>query len=62
MINDDLIISIFYNKETGRLNPAYKLILNKSENIDILNYLKTRFKDSNSIKETLYRIYNVLFL
>lgn len=58
MINDDLIISIFYNKETGRLNPAYELILNKSENIDILNYLKTRFKDSNSIKETLYRIYN----
>lgn len=54
-ITDDYIVSIFYGQrqihstmikkfESGELNP------------EIIEYLKTRFSDSKSLKETLYRI------
>lgn len=57
LITDDLIIKAFFTK-SGRLNGNYTPERYLSVNYpNILNYLKTRFKDSESIRETLLRIY-----
>lgn len=54
-INDEYIISLFYGKRqinSLQLKKYYNGTLDK----EICKYLETRFDDSKSIKETLYRI------
>jgi len=50
IINDEFIINYFYGPT------CLKGKLLKNIPIDILNYLTNRYKDSLSIKETLYNI------
>ncbi len=56
-ITDQKIIEMFYGKQqiNAFLSKKYK---NFDIDDDICRYLKNRFKDSESLKETLYRIKN----
>ena len=51
MIDDNYIINVFFTK-SGKLNRCFNKFLTQ----DIIKYLNERFSDSESVKETLYRI------
>lgn len=53
-IDDDFIISIF--SKNGNLGNWYNKLLNRTDNKKLIEYLKTRFDDSDSLHETLHRI------
>ena len=56
---DELILQVYLNKKNGvKTNYFYRKFLDKHQNIE--NYLKTRFNDSESYNETIYRILNKL--
>lgn len=58
IINDDLIIEIFFKDNKYLHSRTRQSWLNK--NIDIYNYLINRYNDSDSLCETIYRIkYNI---
>ena len=55
MITDEIIIKMFYGKRQIYAGMLKKLNTGKLSN-DIIEYLDSRFNDSSSYKETLYRI------
>ena len=55
--NDEIIINLFWDKRQCN-GKRYNKILFKENNIEIISYLKNRYNDFNSFKETLYRIKN----
>lgn len=59
--HDNILIKIFWDKEKNQGTKMYRRFNQKSSKyINILNYLKTRFKDSESFHESLLRIvYNI---
>lgn len=59
-ITDDIIIKIFYNKDTKRIKGTYLSEDWLSRRPNLRNYILTRYNDAedSSLKEILYRIYH----
>ena len=56
--HDKLILKIFISKSNGINGKRIKKIINNDKYKNIKNYLDTRYKDSFSYKETIFRIKN----
>ena len=62
IITDEKIIEIFYIKDKNKLKTTKLTSKWLNKNIDLLNYLKNRFIDSESIKETVFRIIHKIYI